>query len=314
MQLTAQFNRCARGHEDSYALSTPYYLLTGRKGISVYSQNDALVIVCRHPHIEGRLMVFPEIGGDGTLTLKVLNALQAPENGIQLARYTQADFEKLQNAAASAPVHGRHFDLAEHEENVMDWKYPVHILNTQNVAGMNGGQYEKLRNKYNKACPQLEVIGLEDPNAIKIMRASLMFWAGTMIYAGKESGHDLTGFYETLFRHMQDFPDVFGGFVVLHNGEPAGFTVWEHTVSGTANGIAGLSRQSVKGMSEFQTVTACRMLRDEGIKYYNIGGSETEGLNRHKLEYRPEKSIQLHSYDVAPADFLQGVQVQTLIP
>lgn len=307
------FGKWANNHEDSYALSVPYYLLTGRKGTSIYSQGDASLVVCQHPHIQGRLMVFPEIGGDGTLTCKVLDALEAPANGIQLARYTDADLVRLTEASKDHCCKNG-YDLYEIEEHVMDWKYPVHILNTERVASLTGGGYDKIRNKYNKVSEQLSVIPLSDPKANAIMRSSLMFWAGSMIYHDKETGHDQMEFYTTLFQQIEKTPEMYDGFTVLCEGEPAGFTIWDRSVDGIANGIASLSRIKVKGLSEFQTVTACAMLRDQGIYKYNIGGSETEGLHRHKLEYRPEKSIQLHSYEVIKKPALADISVQTLVP
>lgn len=310
--VTEMFSKSAKRHEDSYVLSMPYYMLTGRKGASLYTQDHSSLIVCKHPHIEDRLMVFPEIGGDGSLTCNVLSNLQMPSNGIQLARYTEEDFRQLTQAGKRhGQTHG--YELHETEEHTMDWKYPLHILDTGKVSAMEGCEFEKLRNKFNKAKNLLTVVPLEDPKADLIMRASLMYWVGSMIYNGKETGNDLMGFYTTLFSHIKQTPDSFGGFVLLSDNEPAGFTIWDKTVQGVANGIASLSRLKIKGMSEFQTITACTTLKEQGITKYNIGGSETEGLNRHKLEYRPEKSVSLRSYEVVKNKALPSFSVHTLV-
>lgn len=308
-RLTERFNRVGVYHEDSYNLSAPYYLLTGRKGTSIYSEGDAQIVVCKHPHVDDRLMVFPEIGGDGTLTFKVLNSLDTPCNGIQLSRYTDDDFARLESAGQRFKQ-GKKFIFTERDENVMDWKYPVHILNTESVGHLHGISFDKLRNKYNKASQNLSVIDFSSEKALPAMRASLMFWVGSMIYGGKETGHDLMDFYNLLFKMVDASPASFDGFAVLQNGEPSGFTIWDNTTPDIANGLAGLSRQSIPGMSEFQTVTACKKLHEKGIKYYNIGGSETEGLNQYKLKYRPEKSIKIKSYDVNSNSFLTGVKYE----
>lgn len=312
--VTEKFNRWAEKYEDSYVISVPYYLLTGRKGASLYTRGHSSLVVCKHPHIEGRLMVFPEIGAaDGTLTCRVLEALESPPNGIQLARYTDKDFCHLIEAGERLS-HNKKYELHEVEEHVMDWKYPVHILNTEQVATLKGNAFDKIRNKYNKASTHLEVLPLTDTKANAIMRSSLMFWVGSMIYTGKETGHDLMEFYTTLFKQIEATPEMYGGFVALSEGAPAGFTIWDKPAAGIANGIASLNHLKIKGMSEFQTITACSMLRAEGVLKYNIGGSETEGLNRHKLEYRPEQSIQLHSYEVVKKPSGIDIMVETLVP
>ncbi len=305
------FAQTSGRNADTYIYSLPYYLLTGRKGASVYSQNDTHLVVCKHPHIDERLMVFPEINGDGTLTMKVLNALDIPKNGIQLARYSQEDFKKLQTAGMSLGNH-KGLVFSEIDEAIMDWKYPVHILNTQKTSQLRGNLYEKLRNKFNKASQVLEIVPIEDSKAIKIMRSSLHFWMGMMVYTDKETGHSLGDFYESLFGLIEKYPSAFGGFTVISNGEPAGFTVWDKPAFGVANGIASLSRQSIKGMAEYQMITACKILSEQGVRYYNMGGSETEGLDTHKKEYRPEFSIPLSSYEISASN-LNGFEVQALV-
>ncbi len=252
-RLTESFNRAGIYHDDSYNLSAPYYLLTGRKGLSIYSDDNAQLVVCRHPHVAERLMVFPETGGNATLTLKVLGSLEIPKNGMQLSRYTDSDFLKLQNAQQGLSQM-KHFVFTEQDENIMDWKYPVHILNTEKVSNLYGASYEKLRNKYNKVSNNLTIIPISMEKALPAMRASLTYWAGSMTFRGKETGHDLVEFYNTLFKLIVSNPSSFDGFAVIYEGEPAGFTIWDRPINGVSNGIAGLSHQDIAGMSEFQTV------------------------------------------------------------
>lgn len=298
------FSQISGRSADTYIYSLPYYLLTGRKGAFLYSQDKTHVVVCKHPHIEDRLMVFPELNGDGSLTIQVLNALEIPKNGIQLARYTKDNLSKLKKAGESAGNIKR-LEFSEIEESIMDWKFPVHILNTHKTADLKGISYDKLRNKFNKASHHLTVVSYEDKDALKIMRSSLHIWMGMMVYADKKTGHSLTEFYEKIFDLMESQPAALGGFALLANGEPAGFTIWDRPAFGVANGLAGLSRYAIKGMAEFQMVTACKILSEQGVNYYNIGGSETLGLNQHKLEYRPEISVPLFSYEISSkaADF-----------
>lgn len=284
-------------HPDSYIGSLGYYLLTGRKGAQLYQEGNSYLIVAQHPHVQDRLLVFPEINGDGSLTAKVLNSLDAPRNGIQLARYTDIDLFKLDLAFEGMPL-SKNIMLKQFDEDILDWKHPVRVLNTRTTGEMHGKSFDKLRNKYNKVAGELECIPLHSEQGYRAMRSSLMFWVGAMIYCGKETGHDLTSFYQTLFRAVKEYPAMFDGLVFLDKGEPAGFTIWDQPVQGTVNALAGLTRMSVKGMAEFQMVTACRTLAEQGIHSYNLGGSETEGLDQYKLKYQPSRTVLLKSYEV----------------
>ena len=284
-------------HPDSYIGSLGYYMLTGRKGAQLYQEGNSYLVVCQHPHIEDKLIVFPEINGDGSLTAKVLHRLDVPRGGVQLARYTDADLLKLHMAIERLPFPQATL-FREMDETVLDWKYPAYVIDTRKTGDMQGKEFDKLRNKFNKVAGELESIPLHSDQGYRAMRSSLMFWIGAMIYCGKETGHDLGSFYQTLFKAIKEYPEMFDGVVFLHKAEPAGFTIWDRPVQGTVNALAGLSRMSVKGMSEFQTVTACRVLAEQGIHSYNLGGSETAGLDQYKLKYAPSRSLHLKSYDV----------------
>ncbi len=290
-------------HPDSYVGSLGYYLLTGRKGGQLYQDGNSYLVVCQHPHVEDKLLVFPEINGDGSLTATVLSNIEVPRNGIQLARYADTDLFKL-DLAFDRQSSAKNILLKQVEEEILDWKHPIRVLDTRKTAYMQGKPFDKLRNKYNKVAGELECIPLHSEHGYRAMRSSLMFWVGAMIYCGKETGHDLTGFYQTLFKAIREYPAMFDGLVFLQHGEPAGFTIWDQPVQGTVNALAGLSRMSVKGMAEFQMVTACRTLAEQGIHSYNLGGSETEGLDRYKMKYQPSRSIPLKSYEVVFKDNL----------
>ncbi len=294
--LLGHFNTGSH-HKDSFVGSLSYYLLTGRKGAKLYHGNDGIVVICDHPHIPDCLLVFPEIRGNGTLTAKVLSTLHFPKNGVKLARYTEKDYQRLQSAFKDLSLDNQ-FIVDMTDEKIMDWEYPAHILDTKTTGNMTGRSFEKIRNKFNKVKNRLRIEPLSAPNAINAMRSSLLFWLGNMVYDGKETGHDLQGFYITLFELIKRHPDYFDGFVVFDGDEPAGFTIWDKAANGTVNAIAGLSRKSIKGMSEFQTITACRILHEQGIERYNLGGSETQNLDDFKRKFLPVESIEQSSYDV----------------
>ena len=82
--------------EDSYVHAPLYYALTGRNGVRIHEGYGTVMAACAHPHIAGRILVFPEIGpATGRLTASVLESLQPSKGGVQLARYNQKDLAQL---------------------------------------------------------------------------------------------------------------------------------------------------------------------------------------------------------------------------
>lgn len=286
---------------DSFCKSLPYYLLTGRKGLKVFQKDNATVSIAKHPHISDCILVFPEISGDFTLTVQILNRLAQSGLQVQLARYTEENYQNLQRA-----IEANRLKLVQsikiREEDVLDWKYPVHILDTEKVSELKGNKLKNVRHKFNIVASNFNLLPLSHPEAIRSMRSAILLWASGMIFAGNETGHDMTEFYDTLVKHIIAFPSMFDGFAISNGKEALGFSVWDYT-GDTANSLASLSKRSIDGMSEFQKVTACRILSEKGIKRFNLGGSETETLDYFKMKFQPCESIQLSTYDVEFENF-----------
>ena len=281
---------------ESFSKSLPYYLMTGRRGLKVFQNENTMVCIAKHPHDEDSVLIFPEINGDYSLTVQVLNRLSSSGLNVQLARYTHENRKQLGQAVeANALKLVKSIKLKE--EDILDWKYPVRILDTVKVSKMSGKKLKGIRHKFNRAADDYEVLPLSHPEAVKAIRASVLLWASGMIFAGNETGYDMTEFYDTLVKHIVAFPSLFDGFAVTNGKEALGFSVWDYT-GDTANSLASLSRRSIDGMSEFQKVTACRMLSDKGIKRFNLGGSETDSLDYFKMKFQPCDSISISSYKV----------------
>ena len=88
------------------------------------------------------------------------------------------------------------------------------------------------------------------------------------------------------------------------------------------NSFSNIADTSRKGLSEFQMVTACRILKDKGVKLYNFAGSESgsdevddpSNLDAFKRKFRPVRSVSLISGEVMYRQFQdQNVNVQKLI-
>jgi len=65
--------------------------------------------------------------------------------------------------------------------------------------------------------------------------------------------------------------------------------------------FAGLADTSVSGLSDFQMISLCKYLDKAGVKYLNLGGSETDSLNSYKFKYSPVRSLDVLSADVVYA-------------
>ncbi|MGB0720706.1 MAG: hypothetical protein ACPGRX_09535, partial [Bdellovibrionales bacterium] len=278
------------GCADSYLSSALYYLLTGRRGLKLYKNDTSALIVCTHPHVEDCLLVFPEIGkGDYQLTASVLGMLRHAPETVQLARYTQGNLQALRQRLSS-PGYISDIALNVTEETLMDWRFPMRILDTAVVSDMSGHRFIKIRNKVKRASQSVTFQSIEPQNGLPMMRSALKFWEGTMIARGLETD-DISKFYETLFRVYASAPHCISGLAFFEGKRPVGLSLWDRTRPDTGNLLVNLADTSITGLSDFQLVNTCKVLRDNGIAFLNTGGSEIETLDSFKSKYQPAQSV-----------------------
>lgn len=279
---------------DSFLTSPLYYLLTGRKGLWLYKGQDSCLVVCLHPHIENCILVFPEIGKnpDYSLTASYLSKIKFPLNGIQFSRFNEPELDKLKRVFDEMGLRGSDIEMVE--ENVMDWRYPVRIIDTNVVSATKGPKFINIRTHIRRVAKSTTVIPLSCSNKVRLMKAAIRFWEGNMIYNEKDS-EDMSAFYEELVRISSANSDCMEGLFFMVGRRPVGFTVWERQHRGTVNLLANISDISISGLSDFQLVTSCKYLQEKGIDYVNMGGSELESLDAFKRKYLPVKSISIFS-------------------
>jgi hypothetical protein len=285
-------------HRDSYNIAPMYYLLTGRRGTSAYTTANSCVIVSNHPHLEDVVLVFPEVGAeaDFSLTVDVVqHLLVASGRKVHLARYAADDLERLQKACINgAPG----LKLKVVPERVLDWKYPVRVLDTERVASLAGGKsYVKVRNKIRRAEEAMSETHLQDIDGLRAMRAVLRFWEGTMILNNKDTD-DMSEFYLELFRVLEENPGSIDGLFFTKHRRPVGFSVWEKLPGGTANLYVNLCDTSVTGLSDYQVWRSCQHLAASGYGAMNMGGSEISSLDSFKEKFIPLESIPLLTVEV----------------
>lgn len=288
--------------DDSYIVSPLYYRITGRKGAWYYKSKNAFVVVMQHPHKVNTLLVFPELGdGEYTLTASVLQKLYRMDHDIQLARYTGENIEQLKRALDHLKDNIVD-DLEVFNEDSLDWRYPVHILNTQTVIEMKGKSFEEIRSRIRKTEGDITFEHLNRATAVKQMRAALKFWEGNMIMAGRDTD-DMSEFYEEFFKIIENYTGRWDGIIFYKEKRPVGLLVWEEVSQDIANGLINIGDTTINGLSDFQIVTLSQILNDRGVRFLNVGGSETESLDHYKCKFMPEISVQLHSAKVLYKNF-----------
>lgn len=299
---------------DSYINSPLYYRITGRKGAKIYHNESSCVVTCHHPHIRSRSIVFPETGrADYKLTANVLNLMEEPENGIQLARITSEQIDRLRDELSKLNS-SKAIELRPFDETYLDWRYPVRILDTRKVAEMKGPRFAKIRNKTRIAAQNVREIGFRQTDALRAMRAALKYWEGSMIFSSKETD-SMAEFYEEFFDILNDYKNCCDGLIYLQGRKPVGFSVWEEMDKTMANLFINLGDSSITGLSDFQIVTSCKKLHEKGIARLNLGGSEIESLDRFKAKYQPVRSLPLFSADVIyERQTSSRIRVETLVP
>lgn len=313
---------------DTYLNSAVYYAATGRaftqkRDIQVFRGYGSLVIVCEHPNINNRLLVFPEVGpgSQGRLLASVLSMLVPPKGGIQLARFQQSELDTLNHALAQLPATPVETIVPE-REGVLDWRYPSYLLDTDAVSEMKGNRFRNVRREFNRATDTVEIMPLEHVKAHEALKIALKSWESWMRFHDKSDLGDITGYYMELFEMLRSQPGTLDGFITIQNRIPVGFSLWEQPLGEVCNSFANTTDTSRRGISEFQIVTTCRILRERGVKLYNFAGSESgsdEGadpsnLDGYKRKFRPAGSVELLSARVNYRRFRDtNISVQKLV-
>lgn len=275
--------------EDPYSTSAAYYAMTGRKGLWLYGDDQTMMIIARHPNCEGELLVFPPFGRDPAgLLEQALDAAAMLPGKINLARLSTDDGYLAMRVAA----------LTGNEpstENILDWTYPVHVLDTAIVNKREGPSFRDFRKNVNRAFGRGQWAVPIDLQRDKAAILSVVDqWA---------SRHDQSVYsYDDLVAPSMAALNLFetglpiNGILIHEGTAPVGFIVWEETdpEKGIANSIAGLSIGG-KGTDEFAALTMCEMLQARGFNEVCIGGSETSGLDAFKRKMNPVRSIKLQT-------------------
>lgn len=277
---------------DSYIYSPVYYFFTGRRGLFVYDCSGTKTFICWHPNVFNTLLIFPPLSkNDHTPDIEVLTQLirQLPQKEkieIHLCRVDEELQKKLQ-------FHEQIF--IPHHETVLDWIYPVHLLDTTLVKGLQGKHFQQVRQRIN----QLDItpFHLESLDIKKHYDEIL-----NLIKIWGEYHTDTNYSIEDLVYPTQTLLDLFflkntnlEGQLIYHHDQLKSFAIWDK-IGIFSNEFAIASDKEIEGLSEYQMYNMCIQLEQEGIKKVNIGGSETNGLDRFKKKFHPAYSYNLNTF------------------
>lgn len=275
--------------EDPYSMSAAYYAITGRKGLWLYGDDQTMMIIARHPNCEGELLVFPPFGCDPVgLLEQAFNDPALPAGKINLARLGAEDGYLAMRVTLLT-------GQEPSTENILDWTYPVHVLDTASINKRKGPSFRDFRKNVNRAFGRGQWAELIDLSRDKAAILSVVDqWA---------SRHDQSVYsYEDLVAPSLAALNLFEtdlpihGILIHEGTAPAGIIIWEETdpEKRIANSIAGLSIGD-KGTDEFAALKMCEVLQARGFDQVCIGGSETAGLDAFKRKMNPVRSIKLQT-------------------
>ena len=278
--------------KDSYLCSPVYYLMTCRKGGIIYDNNGYYLISSVHPNADDCILIFNFGDGinelyDFSLCELLAKKILMNDSSIKYVRISRMPEVSIRNY--------RHLVV---EENLLDWKYPVHVLDIEEVVGLKGKGYAQVRQRLNGLLTEnCSIRGITSNEDCSIVLNMVESWIRKFPYS-QYSVDDLMQPTKTLLSLMHNDRLCIHGQIVYYNNRPSAFCIWEESMT-IANAFSMAADRNIHGLAEYNLVETCRVLKSRGIKKINVGGSETEGLNRYKKKFNPVESISLFTCEIS---------------
>lgn len=282
---------------DSYLTSLNYYLYTGRKGLWLYKNGGQFVIVCWHPNIQNKILLFlHNCQNNQAILHELLGFIPQPSNGILVARNPSDDNEDR----SSYLLNRRKITMCNIEEKALDWQYPVHILSTSSVAGLIGSKYMNIRNRIRQLKNyKIEALPFDALHHSRAIENLFHRWAQKSAIDPTEYENLYAPYESLLMRSIAD-PSLLSGLMIFVDGALHAVGLWDvsNASSKTANLFINLCSTDFKGLSELLIHKCCQILAVQDIERLNLGGSETARLDAYKRKFQPVISIALNSIEV----------------
>lgn len=279
---------------DTYQDCPIYYLTTLREGGWMIRADDSVIFAGMHPHDDDVVLLFPERSKDNELSL-TQNVLALPFLGkrkISFARRNASEADRIQAVCK--------FPIREYIDPLMDWVYPIHILDTEKVARMHGSRFIKIRNKVRRAQSIVSEIRRVDGNASQILLDAFALWLERMRRLSGDSHEGAARYYASAVSLLQQSPRCLNGlYAISEHGQIVGATFWSATIQKVGNLYINICDPSIVGLSDLLLTEACKLAFLDGVIAMNLGGSEISTLNDFKEKYEPKLSLQVSSYRIA---------------
>lgn len=278
--------------EDTYLTSTHYLLLTGRHGLWVAREEQSYWVVCRHPNKPNTILILPPTQNlNLTFLSQICAELKKQCHEIIIGRIQYA--HKHEFAAYDC--------FLEHEERVLDWKYPVIIYDNSAVSKFSGSEFSQLRQKINKIdSNKIENVRVNADNHKQHRQDANSLidqWAKAVAQKKNFTIENLV--QPNLFAYdMSTFGlDNFVVDFIFYDGMPMAIQTAEFVRRGdVANCISLSGSRSPAGGSEYTYYLTAKNHLNNGFKLTSINGAETATLHEFRKKLNPVRNIKLTSY------------------
>ena len=242
-------------------------------------------------------MFYPQLGAPfPNLALELITILPEPSGGYQFSRIekSQADF-----LAASMNKKSKFHDYAVIDEPELDWKFPVHTISVKDLLNPSGKRFKSFRQHLNTIDEsRIDIKGLNPENDARELMNVIEPWAHSK--SDICPPEEMIDVYMSFLKIMSHPGLSLKGLKFYLDKELVAFEAWATPLSGKkiANSFAGFSKTHIRGFSEYQHYTICKVLNQQGIEKICLGGSEIEGLDNFKRKMNPVESLDLKTIAV----------------
>ena len=294
---------------DSYLVSPTYLGLTGRRGLWVFTMMETVLVFCLHPNLKDSILVFPPLGKHPE---KILGYF------VDLYEHTNADiylgrFENDITDLFPSPKKMSGGSFREIKETVLDWTFPVHTIDCLALSERRGNRYQKIRQAMNKFDSYDVSLKEIDFRSDQILLQKLAHkWEIEKNDRFENYDQKLeNNYFDCLMNLGKNKNTNLDGFILNIGKKPVSFIIWEKPLS--KNKTAGLfasqiADQITSHLSTYMLVKANDRIIEQGGRFFCLGGSETEGLDRFKRKFLPLQSLELQSY------YLEKPQYKEIVP
>lgn len=261
--------------------------------------DNLLVTVCSRSETSEFAFILPTVGSQ-TAALAVLDRLCGQVREVCGRRVV---LRKCSRLVLDALLNEGSFRIMPPEEyanprELPEDIFPQVILDVTVSALLVGSCFVKTRNNIRNAKKHydIEFCDLNEKNAAnavqvahtwaKAYKARVANSASPAMIAVDGTGADPCAYtvFPTAMASLVDNRHYFGRLMIL-DGTPSGFCFSGRTASNTAASYASLCISSIRGTSELMIADTLQLLVDRGIAYFNLGGSESQGLFNYKRKW-----------------------------